>query len=115
LRNGPAGCRRSQGSAGAPASRRQEERRRGIEFAERAGRMPALVRLKGRWDRAVKVRLSAAKSRGVSNRNCVAVMRGGEQRNENDQSVTQMAREDIAVNSIRSAWMGESTSERRSL
>ena len=32
------------------------------------------------------------KSRAVSNRNCVAAMRGGEQRNENDQSVTQAAR-----------------------
>jgi hypothetical protein len=33
------------------------------------------------------------KSRAVSNRNCVAAMRGGEQRNENDQSVTQAAPE----------------------
>ena len=32
------------------------------------------------------------KNRAVSNRNCVAVRRGGEQRNENDQSVTQAAR-----------------------
>jgi hypothetical protein len=41
--------------------------------------------------------------------------RGGEQRNENDQSVTQAARQAVAVNSIRSAWMGEPTSEWRSL
>ena len=46
------------------------------------------VRLRGREDRTVEVRFPAAKSRGVSNRNCVAARRGGEQRNENDQSVT---------------------------
>jgi hypothetical protein len=40
----------------------------------------------------VEVRLCAVKSRAVSNRNCVAAMRGGEQRNENDQSVTQTTR-----------------------
>ncbi len=34
----------------------------------------------------------AVKNRAVSNRTCVAAMRGGEQRNENDQSVTQTAR-----------------------
>jgi hypothetical protein len=34
----------------------------------------------------------AVKSRAVSNRNCVVVTRGGEQRNENDQSVTRTAR-----------------------
>ena len=62
--------------------------------AKWAGRMPALVRLKGRWDRAVKVRLCAMKNRAASNRNCVAEMRGGEQRNENDQSVTQIVRKD---------------------
>ena len=33
----------------------------------------------------------AVKSRVVSNRNCVVATRGGEQRNENDQSVTQTA------------------------
>jgi hypothetical protein len=49
----------------------------------------ALVRLRRREDRVVEVRSCAVKNRGVSNRNCVAVMRGGEQRNENDQSVTQ--------------------------
>jgi hypothetical protein len=48
------------------------------------------VRLRGQWDRAVEVRFCAVKSRAVSNRNCVAAMRGGEQRNENDQSVTQV-------------------------
>ena len=40
----------------------------------------------------MEVRSCAVKNRAVSNRNCVAVMRGGEQRNENDQSVTQTAR-----------------------
>ena len=40
----------------------------------------------------MEVRSLAVKSRGVSNRNCVAARRGGEQRNENDQSVTQTAR-----------------------
>jgi len=40
----------------------------------------------------VKVRLCAVMNRAVSNRNCVAAMRGGEQRNENDQSVTQASR-----------------------
>ena len=54
-----------------------------------AGGTPALVRLRGRWDRAVEVRSCAVRSRAVSNRNCVVAMRGGEQRNENDQSVTQ--------------------------
>ena len=53
--------------------------------------MPALVRLGWRWDRAVEVRLCAVKSRAVSNRNCVVATRGGEQRNENNQSVTQTA------------------------
>ena len=48
----------------------------------------ALVRLRRREDRTVEVRFSAAPSRGVSNRNCVVATRGGEQRNENDQSVT---------------------------
>jgi hypothetical protein len=54
----------------------------------------ALVRLRGQWDRAVEVRFCAVKSRAVSNRNCVAAMRGGEQRNENDQSVTQVVPKD---------------------
>ena len=54
--------------------------------------MPALVRLGWRWDRAVEVRLRAMRNRVVSNRNCVVATRGGEQRNENDQSVTQTAR-----------------------
>ena len=56
------------------------------------GRRPALVRLRGRENRAVRVRSCAVKSRAVSNRNCVVATRGGEQRNENDQSVTQIAR-----------------------
>ena len=41
----------------------------------------------------MEVRSCAVKSRAVSNRNCVAAMRGGEQRDENDQSVTQVCRE----------------------
>jgi len=53
-----------------------------------AGETPALVRLRGREDGTVEVRSPAVKSRGVSNRNCVVATRGGEQRNENDQSVT---------------------------
>ena len=40
----------------------------------------------------MEVRTSAVKNRAVSNRNCVAERRGGEQRNENDQSVTPTAR-----------------------
>ena len=52
----------------------------------------ALVRLRWREDRAVEVRLCVVKNRAVSDRNCVAATRGGEQRNENDQSVTQVAR-----------------------
>jgi hypothetical protein len=49
----------------------------------------ALVRLRRREDRAAEVRSCAVKSRAVSNRHCVVATRGGEQRNENDQSVTQ--------------------------
>ena len=56
-----------------------------------AARRP-YVRLGRREDGAVEVRSCAAKSRAVSNRNCVASRRGGKQRNENDQSVTQAAR-----------------------
>jgi hypothetical protein len=40
----------------------------------------------------VEVRLCAVMNRAVSNRNCVGAIRGGEQRNENDQSVTQACR-----------------------
>ena len=40
----------------------------------------------------MEVRFCAVKNRAVLNRNCVAAMRGGEQRNENDQSVTQVTR-----------------------
>ena len=50
------------------------------------------MRLRWREDRAAEVRSCAAKSRAVSNRNRVVATRGGEQRNENDQSVTQIAR-----------------------
>jgi len=42
-------------------------------------------------------------------------MRGGEQRNENDQSVTQVPEAGAVVNSIRSAWTGEPSTEWRSL
>ena len=51
----------------------------------------ALVRLRRRVDKAVRVRFCAVKNRAVSNRNCVAAMRGGEQRGENDQSVISAA------------------------
>ncbi len=84
-------------------------------IAPKAGCQPALVRLRRRWDRAVEVGFCAVKSRAVSNRNCVAVRRGGEQRNENDQSVTQTAQWVVAVNSIRSVWTGEPSSDWRSL
>jgi len=56
-------------------------------------RTAALVRLRRRWNRAVEVCFCAAKSCAVSNRNCAAAKRGGEQRNENDQSVTEAAPE----------------------
>src|SRR5712664_4801914 len=49
---------------------------------------PAQVRLRRRWVGAVEVRSHAVENRVVSNRNCVAATRGGEQWNENDQSVT---------------------------
>ncbi len=53
---------------------------------------PARRRRSCAWEsvgnRAVEVRLGAVKSRAVSNLNCVVATRGGEQRNENDQSVT---------------------------
>ena len=42
----------------------------------------------------MEVRFCAVKNRAVSNHNCVAAMRGGEHRNENDQSVTQVIPED---------------------
>jgi hypothetical protein len=42
----------------------------------------------------VEVRFCAVKNRAVSNRNCVAAMRGGEPRNEDDQSVTQVVQVD---------------------
>ena len=54
--------------------------------------MSAPVRLRRREDWAVEVRSCAVKNRAVSNRNCVAARRGGEHRNENDQSVTQASR-----------------------
>ena len=46
------------------------------------------MRLRWRLVGAVKVRSCAVKNRVVSNRNCVVETRGGEQRNENGQSVT---------------------------
>jgi hypothetical protein len=48
--------------------------------------------MRRREDGAVEVRSCAVKSRAVSNRNCAAARRGGEHRNENDQSATQAAR-----------------------
>ena len=65
---------------------------RGLELVSAAGHSPALVRLGWRWDGVVQVRLCAVKNRAVSDRNCVVATRGGEQRNENDQSVTQDCR-----------------------
>src|SRR6266700_2276461 len=62
------------------------------ETPTKATETVALVRLRGQGDGAVEVRFCAVKNRAGSNRNCVAVMRGGEQRNENDQSVTQVVR-----------------------
>ena len=53
------------------------------------------MRLRRREDGAVRVRFCAEKNRAVSNRHCVAVRRGGEQRNENDQSVTQGGQEAV--------------------
>jgi hypothetical protein len=53
---------------------------------------PGLVRLRRRGDGAVEIRFCAVKKRAVSNRNCVVATRGGEQRNENDRSVTQTVR-----------------------
>ena len=69
---------------------RAEARR---QVAAENGRVPVPVRLRRREDGAVEVRSCAVKSRAVSNRNCVAARRGGEHRNENDQSVTQACRE----------------------
>ncbi len=63
-----------------------------LSAAEERRQRAALVRLKGRGNWAVEVRSRAVRNRAVSNRNCVVATRGGEQRNENDQSVTQVAR-----------------------
>ncbi len=71
---------------------RSSRRLAGSLSSRKAGWKPSLVRLGRRWDRAVEVRLCAVKSRAVSNRNCVVATRGGEQRNEKDQSVTQATR-----------------------
>lgn len=65
-------------------------RNRGPARGSNFGAPRNLVRLRRQQDRAVEVRFGAVKSRAVSNRNCVAAMRGGEQRNENDQSVIQV-------------------------
>ena len=72
------------------------------------------MRLRGRWARAGQVRSRAVKRRAVSNRPCVAARRGGEPRNDNDPSGTPASVLGVAANSIRSAWMGEPSSERRS-
>ncbi len=52
------------------------------------GLTSALVRLRWCLVEAVQVRFCAVKNRAVLNRNCVVETRGGEQRNENGQSVT---------------------------
>ena len=114
MRRSPTGREMKTGSLplGAPASL---PARGGGVNTNTPAKMPALVRLRRREDRAVEVRSCAVKSRAVSNRNCVAARRGGEHRNENDQSVTQAVRKTVAVNSIRSAWTGEPSSDWRSL
>src|SRR3989441_860094 len=56
--------------------------------------MSALVRLGWCLDEAVQVRFCAVKNRAVLNRNCVVATRGGEQRNENSQSVTPFVDQD---------------------
>jgi len=66
----------------------------GARRAERPPGRRVLVRLRRRWDRTMRVRSRAARSRAVSNRNCVAERRGGEQRNENDPSETQSGQQD---------------------
>ena len=78
----------SRGNAKTP---RRQDAKNGTDIF-RESRRESLVRLGWRWDRAVEVRLCAVKNRAVSNRNCVVATRGGEQRNENDQSVTQTVR-----------------------
>jgi hypothetical protein len=55
---------------------------------ERATRTSPPVRLRRHTDRGVKVPFLAVSSREVSNRNCVVATQGGEQWNENRQSVT---------------------------
>ena len=62
-----------------------------VAHAASPGRL-AVVRLRGCRDRTVRVRSLAVKSREVLNCNCVAERRGGEQRNENDQTGTQDSR-----------------------
>ena len=54
--------------------------------------MRVLVRLGGCWVGAVEVRHSAMKNCAVSNRDGGEAIRGGEQRNENDQSLILAAR-----------------------
>ena len=72
----------------------REIRPSGLEGGGAVIRSPyPYVRLRRQKDRAVEVRFRAVKNRTVSNRNCVTAMWGGEQRNENDQSVTQVAQE----------------------
>jgi len=71
----------------------------GVNSATRLlGQSPNLgstAHLRRQEDRAVEVRSCAVKNRAVSNRNCVAAIRGGEQRNENDQSVTKVVPEEL--------------------
>ena len=85
------GSRRKLADCGVSAHDPAHAGREGAENCA-PGRARSLMRLSRRVDKAVEVRFCAVKNRAVSNRNCVAVRRGGEQRNENDQSVTQAVR-----------------------
>jgi hypothetical protein len=66
----------------------------GTLIASHAAENSAAEIVKDNTTFAVEVRSCAVKNRAVSNRNCVPAMRRGEQRNENDQSVTQIVRRD---------------------
>ena len=82
------GVRPSRAQRGKPCHSARLSRERSGRTNVAASETLAPVRLRGHWDRAVEVRSCAVKSRAVSNRNCVAAMRGGEQRNEKGQSAT---------------------------
>ena len=59
-----------------------------VKLRESPGGAGGFVRLRWCLVEAVQVRFCAVKNRAVLNRNCVVETRGGEQRNENGQSVT---------------------------